>query len=181
MVRRGHGSGHRGFGLGPAQVEGRRGQVSPGRPGRHRTGQGPILARSRSSRLRRGPLDHAGTRSCPPPGARTDPGPPSRTPRGAEPRAPPRRAEHPRAAQPRSPAAEPRPRAAVSRTPRPPVTSPPHAESSLAAVSNLDADMDANALRRVFTQFFVDRGHTAVSSAGLIPHDPRAPFSPMPG
>jgi alanyl-tRNA synthetase len=36
--------------------------------------------------------------------------------------------------------------------------------------------MDANALRRVFTQFFVDRGHTAVGSAGLIPHDPRAPL-----
>ena len=28
----------------------------------------------------------------------------------------------------------------------------------------------------LFTQFFVDRGHTAVSSAGLIPHDPRAPL-----
>ena len=36
--------------------------------------------------------------------------------------------------------------------------------------------MDANALRRAFTQFFVDRGHTAVSSAGLIPHHPRAPL-----
>jgi alanyl-tRNA synthetase len=36
--------------------------------------------------------------------------------------------------------------------------------------------MDANALRRVFTQFFVDRGHTPVSSAGLIPHHPRAPL-----
>jgi alanyl-tRNA synthetase len=36
--------------------------------------------------------------------------------------------------------------------------------------------MDANAVRRAFTQFFVDRGHTAVSSAGLIPHDPRAPL-----
>jgi alanyl-tRNA synthetase len=36
--------------------------------------------------------------------------------------------------------------------------------------------MDANALRRAFTQFFVDRGHVAVASAGLIPHDPRAPL-----
>jgi alanyl-tRNA synthetase len=36
--------------------------------------------------------------------------------------------------------------------------------------------MDANALRRAFTQFFVERGHTAVPSAGLIPHDPRAPL-----
>ena len=36
--------------------------------------------------------------------------------------------------------------------------------------------MDANALRRAFTQFFVDRGHTAVASAGLIPHHPRAPL-----
>jgi alanyl-tRNA synthetase len=36
--------------------------------------------------------------------------------------------------------------------------------------------MDANTLRRSFTQFFVDRGHTPVGSAGLIPHDPRAPL-----
>jgi alanyl-tRNA synthetase len=36
--------------------------------------------------------------------------------------------------------------------------------------------MDANALRRAFTQYFVDHDHTAVSSAGLIPHDPRAPL-----
>ena len=36
--------------------------------------------------------------------------------------------------------------------------------------------MDANALRRAFTQFFVDHDHTAVASAGLIPHDPRAPL-----
>ncbi len=36
--------------------------------------------------------------------------------------------------------------------------------------------MDANALRRAFTQFFVQRGHTPVSSAGLIPHHPRAPL-----
>ena len=36
--------------------------------------------------------------------------------------------------------------------------------------------MDAAELRRVFTQFFVDRGHTPVPSAGLIPHHPRAPL-----
>ncbi|HET9075963.1 MAG TPA: alanine--tRNA ligase [Acidimicrobiales bacterium] len=36
--------------------------------------------------------------------------------------------------------------------------------------------MDANALRRAFTQYFVDRGHVAVPSAGLIPHHPRAPL-----
>ena len=36
--------------------------------------------------------------------------------------------------------------------------------------------MDANALRRAFTQFFVDRGHVSVPSAGLIPHHPRAPL-----
>jgi alanyl-tRNA synthetase len=36
--------------------------------------------------------------------------------------------------------------------------------------------MDANALRRAFTQYFVERGHNAVSSSGLIPHDPRAPL-----
>src|SRR5579862_2493781 len=36
--------------------------------------------------------------------------------------------------------------------------------------------MDANELRRAFIQFFVDRGHTYVSSAGLIPHHPRAPL-----
>jgi alanyl-tRNA synthetase len=36
--------------------------------------------------------------------------------------------------------------------------------------------MDANALRRAFTQFFVERGHTSVPSAGLIPHHPRAPL-----
>jgi alanyl-tRNA synthetase len=36
--------------------------------------------------------------------------------------------------------------------------------------------MDANAVRRAFTQFFVDRGHVAVGSAGLIPHHPRAPL-----
>jgi alanyl-tRNA synthetase len=36
--------------------------------------------------------------------------------------------------------------------------------------------MDSNGLRRVFTDFFVQRGHTAVPSAGLIPHHPRAPL-----
>ena len=36
--------------------------------------------------------------------------------------------------------------------------------------------MDANALRRAFIGFFVERGHTAVPSAGLIPHHPRAPL-----
>ena len=36
--------------------------------------------------------------------------------------------------------------------------------------------MDANALRRAFTQYFVERGHTAAPSAGLIPHHARAPL-----
>ncbi|HET7524032.1 MAG TPA: alanine--tRNA ligase, partial [Acidimicrobiales bacterium] len=36
--------------------------------------------------------------------------------------------------------------------------------------------MDANGLRRAFTRFFVDQGHTAVPSAGLIPHHARAPL-----
>ncbi len=36
--------------------------------------------------------------------------------------------------------------------------------------------MDASQLRRAFTDFFVERGHTAVASAGLIPHHPRAPL-----
>src|SRR5580704_5673545 len=36
--------------------------------------------------------------------------------------------------------------------------------------------MDAAALRSAFTQFFVERGHTAVPSAGLIPHHPNAPM-----
>ncbi len=36
--------------------------------------------------------------------------------------------------------------------------------------------MDATSLRRAFTRFFVERGHTHVPSAGLIPHDPRAPL-----
>ena len=36
--------------------------------------------------------------------------------------------------------------------------------------------MDSDQLRRVFTDFFVKRGHVAVPSAGLIPHHPRAPL-----
>ena len=36
--------------------------------------------------------------------------------------------------------------------------------------------MDANQLRRAFTDFFVERDHVAVASAGLIPHHPRAPL-----
>ena len=36
--------------------------------------------------------------------------------------------------------------------------------------------MDANRLRRLFTEFFVDRGHAAIPSAGLIPHHPTAPL-----
>ncbi|MDA8047445.1 MAG: alanine--tRNA ligase [Actinomycetota bacterium] len=36
--------------------------------------------------------------------------------------------------------------------------------------------MDANALRRAFTQYFADRGHTPVPSSGLIPHHRRAPL-----
>src|SRR6516162_3611862 len=36
--------------------------------------------------------------------------------------------------------------------------------------------MDANQLRRSFTGFFGDRGHTLVPSSGLIPHHPSAPL-----
>ncbi len=36
--------------------------------------------------------------------------------------------------------------------------------------------MDANTVRRAFTQFFVERGHTSVPSAGLIPHHALAPL-----
>src|SRR5579875_1223856 len=36
--------------------------------------------------------------------------------------------------------------------------------------------MDGNELRRAFTEFFAERGHVAVPSAGLIPHHPRAPL-----
>ena len=37
--------------------------------------------------------------------------------------------------------------------------------------------MDANQLRAAFTRFFTDRGHTAVPSASLIPHDPSVLFT----
>jgi alanyl-tRNA synthetase len=36
--------------------------------------------------------------------------------------------------------------------------------------------MDANGLRRAFTEFFAERGHAVVPSSGLIPHHPRAPL-----
>jgi alanyl-tRNA synthetase len=36
--------------------------------------------------------------------------------------------------------------------------------------------MDANQLRRVFSEFFIDRGHASVPSSGLIPHHPKAPL-----
>jgi alanyl-tRNA synthetase len=36
--------------------------------------------------------------------------------------------------------------------------------------------MDAQQLRKAFTEFFVERGHTLVPSAGLIPHHPAAPL-----
>jgi alanyl-tRNA synthetase len=36
--------------------------------------------------------------------------------------------------------------------------------------------MDANQLRRTFTGYFADRGHTVVASSGLIPHHPAAPL-----
>ena len=36
--------------------------------------------------------------------------------------------------------------------------------------------MDGNELRRAFVGFFVERGHTAVPSSGLIPHHPKAPL-----
>src|SRR3954471_6019584 len=37
--------------------------------------------------------------------------------------------------------------------------------------------MRANELRRAFTGFFADRGHTVVPSASLIPHDPTVLFT----
>ncbi|MDA8263674.1 MAG: alanine--tRNA ligase [Actinomycetota bacterium] len=37
--------------------------------------------------------------------------------------------------------------------------------------------MDANQLRRAFTEFFVERGHVPVPSASLIPHDPTVLFT----
>jgi alanyl-tRNA synthetase len=36
--------------------------------------------------------------------------------------------------------------------------------------------MDANGLRRAFTTFFAERGHSVVPSAGLVPHHPKAPL-----
>ena len=36
--------------------------------------------------------------------------------------------------------------------------------------------MDANGLRRAFLEFFVERAHVEVPSAGLVPHHPRAPL-----
>jgi alanyl-tRNA synthetase len=36
--------------------------------------------------------------------------------------------------------------------------------------------MDVNQLRRTFLDFFAERGHTRVASAGLIPHHPLAPL-----
>src|SRR5205807_5977242 len=36
--------------------------------------------------------------------------------------------------------------------------------------------MNANELRRAFTGFFAERGHTVVPSAGLIPHHAAAPL-----
>jgi alanyl-tRNA synthetase len=37
--------------------------------------------------------------------------------------------------------------------------------------------MDANELRAAFTRFFIERGHEAVPSASLIPHDPSVLFT----
>ena len=36
---------------------------------------------------------------------------------------------------------------------------------------------DADQLRGAFTQFFTERGHSAVPSASLIPHDPSVLFT----
>ena len=36
---------------------------------------------------------------------------------------------------------------------------------------------DADHLRDAFTRFFVERGHTAVPSESLIPHDPTVLFT----
>jgi alanyl-tRNA synthetase len=40
----------------------------------------------------------------------------------------------------------------------------------------LSDGMDAQQLRKAFTEFFVERGHVLVPSAGLIPHHPAAPM-----
>jgi len=37
--------------------------------------------------------------------------------------------------------------------------------------------LTANELRRTFTGFFADRGHTIVPSASVIPHDPTVLFT----
>ena len=37
--------------------------------------------------------------------------------------------------------------------------------------------LTANELRRAFTGFFADRGHTIVPSASVIPHDPTVLFT----
>jgi alanyl-tRNA synthetase len=37
--------------------------------------------------------------------------------------------------------------------------------------------MDSNSLRRAFTAYFVERGHVAVPSASLVPHDPTLLFT----
>jgi alanyl-tRNA synthetase len=37
--------------------------------------------------------------------------------------------------------------------------------------------MDADGLRSAFTRYFVERGHTALPAAGLIPHDPSVLFT----
>ena len=42
---------------------------------------------------------------------------------------------------------------------------------------SLSIVMDANQLRRAFTGFFAERGHTVVPSASLIPHDPDLLFT----
>src|SRR5204862_1905121 len=36
--------------------------------------------------------------------------------------------------------------------------------------------MDSNQVRRVFEDFFVERGHAVVPSSSLIPHHPTAPM-----
>ena len=49
--------------------------------------------------------------------------------------------------------------------------------SSVGAGVRLIPPMRANELRRAFTGFFADRGHTVVPSASLIPHDPTVLFT----
>ena len=41
----------------------------------------------------------------------------------------------------------------------------------------IDRAIDATHLRSVFTDFFTERGHVAVPSASLIPHDPTVLFT----